>query len=105
MQRKMDTYNITLIRSQYTQTWPQKPWQKRKELREIMAMLRDANLRFWWSSPPKVQVFYKGHSYFIFSEESDLAVLQILNMPKPPRAQRQSVKHKLQLVEGFKKVS
>lgn len=65
---------------------------KRKELKEFVAVLRDANVRFHWASPLKIQVFYKGHSYFIFDEESGLEVLQILNLSKPPRPDRQSTK-------------
>lgn len=70
---------------------------KRRELREIIAILQDANIRFRWASLLKLQIFFKGHSYFISDKESRIEVLQNLNLPKPPRRERQPTKRKLQL--------
>lgn len=56
---------------------------KKQELKEILAALREANVRHRWATPIKIQVFYKGKTYFIrnYSEEYD--ILQHLGIPTP----------------------
>lgn len=70
---------------------------KRRELKEIIAILQDAHIRLRWAGPLKIQVFNKNQSYFIFNEETGLEVLHLLHLPKPPRPDRTSTKWKLNL--------
>lgn len=57
---------------------------KRRELKEIMVVLRDAHIQFCWAGPLKIQVFHKSHTYFIYDKPSGFEILQILHLPKPP---------------------
>lgn len=69
---------------------------KQKELKEIMAILRDANVHFCWVGLLKIQVFYKSHKYFIYDKGSGLEILYLLHLPKPP-CQERFLKRKLQM--------
>lgn len=70
---------------------------KKRELKEILAILRDVNLRHRWASPIKLQLLYKGKSYFIRSEEEGFEILQSLGIATPMARERASAKHKLVL--------
>lgn len=68
---------------------------KRKALKEIMAVLIDAHVRFQLTGPLKLMVFYKNCTYVIHDEESGLEILQLLHLPKPPCPERALLKRKL----------
>lgn len=70
---------------------------KHKELREIIAILRDAHVRFRWAGPLKLLVFYKNLTYTFLDEESGLELLHLLNLSKPPRPEKASYKRRLQM--------
>lgn len=69
---------------------------KKRELKEILAMIWDAHLRHRWASPVKLQLFFKGQSYFIRSEEG-FDILQSLGIATPMATDRSSAKRKLAL--------
>lgn len=68
---------------------------KNPELKEIIAILRDVNVGHRWASPIKLQLFYKGKSYFIRSEEEGFDILQSLGIATPMATERASAKRKL----------
>lgn len=70
---------------------------KKRELKEILAILRDVNIRHRWASPIKLQVFYKGKSYFVKSEEEGFDLLQLLGVATPMATEKASAKRKLNL--------
>lgn len=69
--------------------------QKRKELKEIVASLREANIRHRWASPLKLQVLHNGKAYFIQSEEEGYEILTYLNIATPMKTERASAKRRL----------
>lgn len=68
---------------------------KKRELKEILAILRDMNIRHWWASPIKLQIFYKGKAYFIKTEDEGFDLLQSLGVATPMSTERASAKCKL----------
>lgn len=70
---------------------------KKRELKEIVAILKDVNVRHRWASPLKLQFSFKGKSYFIRSEEEGLDILQSLGIATPMTTERASAKRKLVL--------
>lgn len=68
---------------------------KKRELKEIIAILKDVNVGHRWASPIKLQLFYKGKSYFIRSEEEGFDILQSLGIATPMATERASAKRKL----------
>lgn len=70
---------------------------KKRELKEVMAILRDVNIGHRWASPIKLQVFYKGKSYYIKSEEEGFDLLQSLGVATPMTTERATAKRKLNL--------
>lgn len=70
---------------------------KKRELKEVIAILRDVNVRHRWASPLKLQVFFKGKVYFIRSEEEGFDILQSLGIAIPMATERAAAKRKLDL--------
>lgn len=70
---------------------------KKKELREILAALREANIRHRWATPIKIQVLHKGKSYYIRNEDEGYGVLQSIGLPTPMSTEKLSAKRKLNL--------
>lgn len=70
---------------------------KKRELKEIIALLKDANVGHRWASPIKLQVFYKGKSYFIRSEEEGFDILQSVGIATPMATERAAAKRKLEM--------
>lgn len=68
--------------------------EKKRELKEIMAALRDANIRHKWVTPIKLQVSHKGKSYFIKNETDGIEVLQLLGISTPMTTEKTSFKRK-----------
>lgn len=68
---------------------------KKQELKEILDIIRDAHLRHRWALPIKLQVLYKGQSYFIRSEEEGFDILQSLGIATPMSTDRNAAKRKL----------
>lgn len=68
---------------------------KHKELKEIVAVLRDAHGRFHWAGSLKLMVFYKNRTYVIHNADSGLEILHMLHLPRPPRPERALFKRKL----------
>lgn len=54
-------------------------------------------MRYRWANSLKVQVMYKGKSFFIQMEEEGLEVLQCQNIPVPIKMEKPSMKRKLNL--------
>lgn len=71
---------------------------KKKELKEIIAVLRDANIRFRWATPLTLHISHKMHFYFINNKDSGLEVLHLLKLLKPPRSEQLS-KRKLHFMK------
>lgn len=71
--------------------------QKRKELKEIISSLREANIRHRWASPLKLQILHKGKSYFTQSEEEGYDILMYLNVATLMRTERASAKWRLSI--------
>lgn len=69
--------------------------QKRKELKEITASLREANIRHRWATPLSLQLWCKGKSYTVRSEEEGLEILALLNLATPMKTDKASFKRKL----------
>lgn len=68
---------------------------KKRELKEILTILRDVNIRHRWATPIKLQLFYKDKTYFIRNEEEGFEILQSLGIATPMATERASAKHKL----------
>lgn len=70
---------------------------KCKELKEITASLKEANIHHRWASPLKLQVMYKDKTCFIHSKEKGYEILGFLNLSMPMKTDKASVKRKLNI--------
>lgn len=70
---------------------------KKRELKDVLAALREANIRHRWATLIKVQVFYRGKSYFIKNEPEGHEVLQLLGNPTPMTTEKAMAKRKLDM--------
>lgn len=70
---------------------------KKRKLKEIIAILKDMNVRHRRASPLKLQLSFKGKSYFIRSEEEGFDILQSLGIATSMSTERASAKRKLVL--------
>lgn len=70
---------------------------KKRELREVLAALREANIRHRWATPLKVQVLHKGKSYFMKNEADGHEILHLLGIPTPMTTERANAKRKLDM--------
>lgn len=77
--------------------------QKKRELKGIIAALNEANLRHRWATPLKLQIFHKGKSYFVKTEEEGYDILKGLNVPIPMQTEKTSFKRKSNVVHSPEK--
>lgn len=77
-----------------------KTLQKKKEMKEVTSPLHDANIRFRWVTPLKIQIMYKVKEYLICSEEEGYDVLKHLNIPTLMRTDKPNTKRKSNLLNS-----
>lgn len=73
---------------------------KKKELKEITTALTEANLRFRWATPFKLQINHKGKTYFVKTEEEGYDVLKHLNVSTPMQTEKPSSKRKSDVLQS-----
>lgn len=78
---------------------------KRKELKGITAALTEANLRYRWVTPLKLQITHNGKSYYVKTEEDGYDVLRHLNVPTPMQTEKPSSKRKSSVLQSPLKIT
>ncbi|KAL8165724.1 UNVERIFIED_CONTAM: hypothetical protein K2H54_054197 [Gekko kuhli] len=73
---------------------PQDVLQKRRDLRPITEMLRQAKIKYKWISHIKLQVSYKDKTYYAQDLDSGKTLLQTINLMSHPDLSKHSQKRK-----------
>ncbi|KAL8178409.1 UNVERIFIED_CONTAM: hypothetical protein K2H54_046004 [Gekko kuhli] len=73
---------------------PQDVLQKRRDLRPITEQLRQAKIKYKWTSLTKLQVSYKEKSYYAQDLDSGKVLLQTINLISHPDLNKHSQKRK-----------
>lgn len=79
--------------------------QKKKELKAITTALSEANLRYRWATPLKLQINHKGKAYHVQTEEEGYDVLKLLNVSIPMQTEKSSFKRKSSVLQSPLKTS